>query len=257
MNTIAERLARGFQLQRAGQLEEAYQLFRGILVDAPQNIDALHAVGLLLHQVGRHTEALDFLCQALVLHGPHPMIHSNLGAVYLKTRQPGEAATHCRAAIRLLPDLAIAHFNLGAALRHLDQLEEAEVAFRQAVRLSPTDVDALSNLGVVLHKLGRSLEALIHLENAVRLAPSHAQARFDLGSVLIATNEPEAGLEHLREICGNAGIMLRRFSIGWHEVAPLATPRTGAHGSPLIQREDVIGGVSMVPTGRSAPMVTR
>ena len=199
MNTIAERLARGFQLQRAGQLEEAYQLFRGILVDAPQNIDALHAVGLLLHQVGRHTEALDFLCQALVLHGPHPMIHSNLGAVYLKTRQPGEAATHCRAAIRLLPDLAIAHFNLGAALRHLDQLEEAEVAFRQAVRLSPTDVDALSNLGVVLHKLGRSLEALIHLENAVRLAPSHAQARFDLGSVLIATNEPEAGLEHLRE----------------------------------------------------------
>jgi len=67
----------------------------------------------------------------------------------------------------------------------------------------------------------------------------------------------EPRLEHLREICGNAGIMLRRFSIGWHEVAPLATPRTGAHGSPLIQREDVIGGVSMVPTGRSAPMVTR
>jgi UDP-GlcNAc:undecaprenyl-phosphate/decaprenyl-phosphate GlcNAc-1-phosphate transferase len=67
----------------------------------------------------------------------------------------------------------------------------------------------------------------------------------------------EPRLEHLREICGNAGIMLRRFSIGWHEVTPLATPRTGAHGSPLIQREGVIGGVSMVTTGRSAPMVTR
>jgi UDP-GlcNAc:undecaprenyl-phosphate/decaprenyl-phosphate GlcNAc-1-phosphate transferase len=40
--------------------------------------------------------------------------------------------------------------------------------------------------------------------------------------ILAVQSVSEPRLERLREICGNAGIMLRRFSVGWQEVGRLA-----------------------------------
>jgi UDP-GlcNAc:undecaprenyl-phosphate/decaprenyl-phosphate GlcNAc-1-phosphate transferase len=49
--------------------------------------------------------------------------------------------------------------------------------------------------------------------------------------ILSVPSTSEAGLKHLREVCGNAGITLRRFSIGWQEVAPLITSVTNAQAA--------------------------
>jgi tetratricopeptide (TPR) repeat protein len=196
---MAERFMSAVQLQQAGRLPEAEALFRGLVQEAPRQAEFLHALGLLLHQTGRHREALDLLHRAQEARGPHPMIHSNLGAVCLAAGLLDDAVAESRAAIRLSPGLAVAHFNLGAALRRQDRLEDAEPAFREAVRLAPRDVLARCNLGVVLHKLGKVPEALAHLQEAVRLAPNHAQAHHDLGAVLLGSGQSEAGVRRLRE----------------------------------------------------------
>jgi tetratricopeptide (TPR) repeat protein len=199
MLTLAQRLMQGQQLHAAGRLAEAQALYRGILGEAPDHGEALHGLGLLLHQTGQHQEAIDLLGRSLVAHGPHPLIHSNLGAVYLAAGLLNEAAEQCRAAIRLHPGLAVAHFNLGAALRRQDRFEEAESAFRESVRLDPRDVDAHCNLAVVLHKLGKNPEALARLEATARLAPTHAQVHHDLGAMLQDLGQGERAVWHLRQ----------------------------------------------------------
>lgn len=199
MSAIAERLQRAVQCHEAGRRDEAEALYRGILQEAPQQPHALHLLGVLLHQAGRHHEAIDLINRALAAHGPHPIFHSNLAAAYLAVGLLSEAATHCREALRLKPDLADAHNNLGVALRRQGQLEAAEVAFREALRFNPRHVDARCNLGAVLHRRGHLAEALARLEEAVRLAPRHAQAHNDLGGVLLACARPEQAEPHLRE----------------------------------------------------------
>jgi tetratricopeptide (TPR) repeat protein len=199
MATMAQRLSWGLAAQAADRFDEACRLFQSILNEAPDEPHTLHALGVVLHQMGRHRDAIEPLRRCLAVLGPHPMIHTNLAAVYLAAGRLDDAVAQSREAIRLNPTLAMAHFNLGAALRWQDRLEEAEAAFRDAVRLNPPHVEAQCNLGVVLHKLGKTPEAVARLRDTVRLAPRHPQAHHDYGAVLLALGQSEAAAEQFRE----------------------------------------------------------
>ena len=199
MTAIDERLMKAFEHHQAGRLLEAESLYRSVLNEPPQNAHALHLVGLVCHQTGRHSEAIDLINQALALHGPHPEFHCNLAAVYQALGQQDLAETHCRTALALRPDYAEAHHNLGIALRGRRQYDEAEAEFREAIRLNPQYADAFCNLGVLWQIQEKYKEAIPPLEEAIRLAPQHAIAHNSLGSVLMAMGETEEALVHISE----------------------------------------------------------
>jgi tetratricopeptide (TPR) repeat protein len=198
MPTIPERMKQALAHHQAGRLAEAEAIYRDVLHEDPRQPHALHLLGVIAHQAGRHREALDLIGRALAA-GPHPVFLSNLSAVHLALRQFDQAAAAALEAIRLNPAFADAHNNLGVALRELGRLAEAEAAFRAALQCNPRHADARSNLGAALHRQGRLPEALAVLREAVRLAPSHAQSHNDLGGVLLARGETEEAAGRLRE----------------------------------------------------------
>jgi len=199
MLTIAERLATAMQYHQAGRLSDAEALYRGILQEAPDHPHALHLLGVVAHQSVRPREALELINRALTIHGPHPVFHSNLAAVYLALGLLVEAEAHAREALRLNPSQPDAWANLGVALQRRGQDTEAEQALHAALRLNPGHLDARCNLGAILHRQGRLPEALTLLQETVRLAPGHAQAQNDLGGALLACNQVEAALRHLHQ----------------------------------------------------------
>lgn len=199
MTPMAQQLALAVEHHNAGRLAEAEVIYRSVLREAPQQPHALHLLGVLLHQAQRPQEAVDLIRQALAVHGPHPVFHSNLATVYLALGRPAEAEAQCREALRLQANLPDAHHNRGVALRRLGRLEEAEAEFREALRLNPGLIDARCNLGAVLQQEGMLPEALSLLQDAVRRAPAHAQAHNDLGGTLIGCGRPEEAARHLRE----------------------------------------------------------
>src|ERR1041384_7155871 len=103
MSTTAQTLDRAVRHHRAGELQQAQQLYIKILHREPQNVDALHLLGLIAGDLGRQDLAVTFILQALPLR----------------------------------PDFADAHNNLGNALRGLNKLEEATACYEQALRLKP------------------------------------------------------------------------------------------------------------------------
>ena len=73
---------------RACRLIES--IYRQILALQPDQPDALHFLGLIAHQTGRHEEAIDCIKRAIRLHGTQPAYHNNLGgriscSLWLKT----------------------------------------------------------------------------------------------------------------------------------------------------------------------------
>ena len=199
MPTIDQRLATAIRLHQTGRVSEAESHYRAILYEQPDHADALHMLGLLAHQSGRHEEAAELMCRALAIRGPYALYHANLGGVYLALGRVNDAVAQCRETVRLEPDNAEHHNRLGIAQRRQGQFDEAANCFAEALRLDPNHVDARCNLGGVRQRQGRLPEALALLQEAVRLAPGHARAHNNLGSLLIAAGLPERALWHLQE----------------------------------------------------------
>jgi predicted TPR repeat methyltransferase len=175
--TLEEGLALAIQLQRAGLLQAAGELYRRVLDVAPDHPRALHYAGVLAHQQGRKEDAVALVERSLALRPDQADWHSNLGIILQEDGRLESAMEAYRRAIALDPTHANAHSNLGVLLRATGKTAEAELAYRTAVRLDPAHIDAYTNLGILLNGLGRTEEAAACYSKVITLRPRHREAR--------------------------------------------------------------------------------
>lgn len=196
---IPERLTLAAQYHEAGRLDEAEAQYRAILQEEPRNPHALHLLGVRLHQAGRHHEAIDLINQALSIHGPHPVFHSNLAAAYAALGMRLEADAHLQAALRLKPDFAEAQNRLG--LLHLSGGNPGQAArnFQEAVRLQPGFVEAHNNLAAVYQDQSQTDEAMQCYRTVLRLDPGNNRARNSLAYALQSLGKIDEALAEFRE----------------------------------------------------------
>jgi protein O-GlcNAc transferase len=181
---IRELLARGVQSHRAGRLAEAEGIYRRILQTEANHADALHLLGVVSHQTGRHEIAIGLIGAAIALNDRVPAFHNNLAnALNAQGKLPEAAAAYGRA-LTLKPDHVEAHYNLGIVLHTQGRLEEAAASYRRALLLRPNHADTLCSLGNTLQAQGRLDEAVAAYQQALLCRPDHAAAHCNLGNVL-------------------------------------------------------------------------
>ena len=178
--TTAELLDTAVTHHRAGHLGQARELYCRVLQADPRQVDALHYLGLIAHQVGQHALAAQCMEQALAVNAGSAAHHNNLGEVYRALGKAARAEASFRGALDLRPDLVEAHTNLGSALKEQGRLDEARDSYEQALRLRPDDVVAINNLGNVLKDQGRLGEAAGCYRHALRVKPDYAAAHTNL-----------------------------------------------------------------------------
>ena len=79
MPTVPEALAIAVQHHQAGRLQAAEQIYRQILAVEPNHADALHLLGVIAHQTGKHEVAVETIRRAIGLKGNVAAFHVNLG----------------------------------------------------------------------------------------------------------------------------------------------------------------------------------
>ena len=184
VKVIHDTLTRALGHHQAGRLDQARRLYREVLEADPRQPDALHYLGVLAHQSGRHAEAVDLIGRALARDAGNAACHCNRGEAYRALGELAAAADCYRRALALQPGLAPAHNNLGCCLRALKRDDEAADCFRAALALHPDYAEAHNNLGAVLLDQGRADAAAESLRRAVRLRPDYATTHGHLGKAL-------------------------------------------------------------------------
>jgi len=188
-SNVRELLALAVQNHRAGRLAEAEGIYRRILETDARQADALHLLGVLSHQTGRHETAVELIGAAIAQNDRVPAFHNNLAnALHAQGKLPEAAAAYLRA-LTLKPDHVEAHYNLGIVLHAQGKLEEAAASYRRALSLRPNHADTLCNLGNTLQAQGKRDEAVSAYQQALRCRPDHAAAHCNLGNVLKALGE--------------------------------------------------------------------
>lgn len=162
--TIPEALGIAIQHHKAGQLQQAESIYRQILQHQPDHADALHLLGTVALQVGRHEIAAELIGKA----------------------------------IAAAPGTADFYPNYGEAMRGLERPLDAIHAYRRAIELNPNQVAALNNLGIVLKEQERYSEAIEALNRAIALKPDHYQAHNNLAAAYKLHGDLDGAIEHYR-----------------------------------------------------------
>jgi tetratricopeptide (TPR) repeat protein len=192
-------LTAAIEMHRSGQLSAASQLYQRVLAREQGNAEALHLLGVLHHQQGNNTRAIELIGRAVAIKPNSHIYHANLAEAYRALGDFERAAGCCRAALSIWPDYPEALCNLGAALQGLGKSAEAVEHLERALVLRPNFVVAHSNLGIALRDLGRKDDALEHFRRAVELDPAFAPAQTNLGQTLQDLGNAEEALPHCQE----------------------------------------------------------
>lgn len=196
--SFSEALAIAVRLQRTGYLDDAEALYKRILEAAPDQPDALHFLGVLLHQRDQSDAAVELIERSIALDPDQPDRYNNLGNVLVERGELAAATDAYQKAIALQPGHADAWNNLGALLRAQQRFEEAAAAYQKAIELDPDHVDAYTNYGNLLSSRGRVNEAVACYCKAITLVPNHAESRKMLGIAYYTLGQIEAAAEVFR-----------------------------------------------------------
>jgi predicted O-linked N-acetylglucosamine transferase (SPINDLY family) len=193
-------LKSALRLRQDRRLDEAKAVCEQILLDYPNQADALHLLGVLIWEMGSPSNAIEPLQRATRLSGDRWDFFNTLGLVHSALGQKEEAIAAFRQAVSARsknppPD---ALFNLAEALRSVRRPREAIAAYRQALASRPDFPAALVNLGITLQSSGQSQEALAALRRATVVAPDSVDAWIFLGSALKDSEQPEEALAAFR-----------------------------------------------------------
>jgi len=197
--TADEALEVALQLHRHGSLDPAENLYRKVIAAAPENLNALHYLGILCHQQNRHAEAAESIRHIIDLDPQNADAHNNLGNVMEGLGKYSEAEVCYRKAIELRPGHDPACNNLGVILMAQRKVAEALDAYRRAVALAPESADYRYNMGNALRKSGEIEEAVDAYQKAVDLNPDHTGARQGLARTLLEAGRRDEAAEVFEE----------------------------------------------------------
>ena len=178
---IAQRLQQAMQCHGGGRLDEAEAAYRSVLADEPANPDALHLLGVLRAQRGRHDEAARLIAAAIAANPHEAMFHNNFGNVCSESGRLAEAEASYLRALQLDGTRVDALNNLGVLLGARGDAQGAEKVLRRVVELAPDFADARQNLANHLFRGGRLAEAVQQCVDGLVVAPRSAALRRLLG----------------------------------------------------------------------------
>jgi tetratricopeptide (TPR) repeat protein len=174
-------IARGRDRQAAGAPAEAEVFYREILAEDPQDVEALHLLGVAAHQQGDHAGAVATIGAVVKRRPDFVAAWQNLVLPLVELGRVEEAIACGRRAVELAPGRAGGRINLARALIHAGRFPEAEKVATEAAAIDPRDPIPLCQLGHVRLSTGDAVSADRLFGKALEIAPDHIEALYNRG----------------------------------------------------------------------------
>lgn len=187
--SAASVLHQALQLLNSRAFEQAEALCRQVLEQVPGASDALHILGLCLHEQGRYREAVDCLRQSLAASPEEPGGWLHLGMAHQANDNLADAIRAYQRAMESGDSEAT--LPLTRALRLTNRVDEALDILRRRLAEKPADNSQSLLLGKLLLDSNRLDAAADHYRSAVALQPDFFDAWICLGNTLRGLGRPD------------------------------------------------------------------
>jgi TolB-like protein/lipoprotein NlpI len=203
---------------------------------------------LTLLITGQFDRAIAEVKRAVELDPVSPIIHSDLGTVYMVARQYDEAIEEFRNALGLDPQFYWAHRTLGSALELKGAPGDAVVEYQEALKLSD-DPRVLAFVGHAEASIGKQNEAREILAQLTEMVKSRYVSGYGFALIHLALGEKDQALDWLekdaRERSG--------FEINFIKVDPYLDPLRGDPRFEALVSKVLSGSVEQAPQSSEQP----
>jgi tetratricopeptide (TPR) repeat protein len=169
--------------QKEGRFEEAERLYRRVLRDNPNNVDALRLLALLAIRGECADDAEVLLQRAIEIAPDFNLALVDLGRLRKDQDRYSEALACFDRAIAIEPAQPQVHFLRAATLARASFTHEAIDAFRRCLQLKPDHVGALMGLGHVLKAVGDYDGAVASYNACIREVPENGETYWSLANL--------------------------------------------------------------------------
>ncbi|RQR52841.1 glycosyltransferase [Burkholderia sp. Bp9140] len=162
----------------------ARRLYEGVLTMSPDNVEALHLLGLVHLRLGDTMRAQPLIARSIQLGLNQPWNLANHAAALTGVGRHRDALEAADLALARDADHAPSHAARGDALLALERYEEAIAAYDCALTRARDLAASWIKRGEALRKLGRPADALISVERALHVDRNDPAAHAERGHVL-------------------------------------------------------------------------
>jgi predicted TPR repeat methyltransferase len=175
--TLENAILTAQHFQRASNFETAEAIYLEVLRLIPEEPNALHYLGVLRHQQGRHDEAIELIRRAAARLPGDSGPWLNLGNVLLEVERYDDAVDAYKQAAEYAPNNVLIYSNLGLLHARRDCFDLAEACYRHGLSLAPNADYALHNYARMLLRQGRYEEAVAYNLKSLDINPNDPKAR--------------------------------------------------------------------------------
>ena len=189
-DVVVPSLRHAFSSHQSGELAVAERLYRQVVELDANQAQALHYLGLIVHQ-RNEGEAIDLLRRAVIVNPGDAPCWNNLGNMLQEGDRLQEAIVAYREAVRLVPDHVNALYNLAVSLLDAGDAAGSVASFRQALQHEPRDGEMWNAIGEAFTLNQQFDEGRRCFETALAMKPDHVKAHNNLGYNLLMSGEME------------------------------------------------------------------
>lgn len=181
-----------------GYYDEAIQSFNRVIIEDPNNSDALFMKGLTFRDQGDTARAVRFLQAAI---GVDPSItdaYLLIGQIFMEVGNP-LAERYFDNAIRLESENPVVHHAKAQFLHMTDRVQEALEEYRKIHVQFPAYADAFYNAGLIYMEMDSIDNAYEMFDMAVEIKPAFAQGYYYRGIVHEQKGNYQIALEEFQQ----------------------------------------------------------
>ncbi len=173
------------QVQK-GNLGEAEKIYRSILSDDPNNVDALRLLALLASRTGAIDQAINMLENCVKIAPDYALAWENLAKLYRQKDDPDslQKAANCFGkATKLRPDWAEGWAGLGTMQTRSSQHEEGIISYKKSIELKTNQPRVHLSLGHVYKTTGNQEECINSYKDAINYDENFGEAYWSLANL--------------------------------------------------------------------------
>ena len=210
-----EMFNRAIAHHQAGNVAAAEQLYRQILQQQPQNVDALSMMGVICCQRGNLEQGIAIYRQALTIRPEHRQTRENLNLALWKQgkRLMDEAIAHFNLVINFEPANVQTHHVLAGIYLEQGLYELAITLYQQSLAANPINLTALNGIGAALQSQGKSSFAIHFYQQALALQPDHVDSLVGISKAMLDQGDLDGALNMInRALALNPNHAIARYN---------------------------------------------